>query len=300
VTPNHRWLVAVAMAIAAVTVPPASAGAQPIVVGVYAPTAPFPNTAARLDFASGLAEHIATTIGADSGVGRVYAKASDFASAARRGAIDYAVVDATYLAGSRRRYSVLGVATREGSATGSWQLVAGDKFRGILDLRNKRVIVPSMGGREQAFAINVALDSEVPGDFFGNVQSAPDAVSAVASVSLGRADAAMVPVSVSLPNGLSKIVTLPGISWPVLVVIKSSPRDGQVAAAAKTFSGGGFTGFADADESVYRTLARRFRTEPRRGPMIAPLLRGVLRGFIKKQDGSIRRPALSGYILQPN
>jgi hypothetical protein len=249
----------------------AAASAEPLRVGVYAPATPFEGTAARLDFANKLAKHIG---GADA-VGRVYGKASDFSSALRKGDIDLAVVDTTYLAASGGTYAVLAVAVRGGDTRVTWDLVARGTIDSVLELKGKTVLSPVVGGRETAFVNEALLGGELPPDFF-KVESSPDVLSAIAALGIGKADAAVVPSGLSLPSGTNRVVTLPAISWPVLIASPRASADTQALAAERslTFGGAGaISGFRSGSADAYKTLARRFGRPVRRGPMVMPNLR---------------------------
>lgn len=260
-----------AVALTALASVVASAAAEPVRVGVYAPATPFDGTGARLDFATRLAKHI----GGDDAVGRVYGKAGDFAAALRKGDIDLAVVDATYLAATGGSYAVLAVAVRGGDTKVGWDLVARGAVDSVLALKGKTVITPSVGGRETAFVTEALLGGELPPDFL-KVEPSPDVLSAIAALGIGKADAAVVPSGLALPAGTNRVVSLPAISWPVLIASPRAPASVQAAAAerALTFSGSGaISGFRPGSADAYRSLARRFGRPQRRGPMVVPNLR---------------------------
>lgn len=262
---------AIAIALLAVAATASVAAADGLRVGVFAPSAPFEGTAARLDFATKLAKHI----GGEDAVGRVYGKASDFSSALRKGEIDLAVVDATYLAATGGSYAVLAVAVRGGDTRTTWDLVARGTVDSVLELKGKTIIVPSVGGREAAFVGEALLGGELPADFW-KVDASPDVLSAVAALNLGKADAAVVPAGLSLPAGTNRVVSLPAVSWPVLIASPKASADVQALAAerALTFGGSGaLAGFRSGTSDAYKGLARRFGRTPRRGPMVVPNLR---------------------------
>ena len=88
-----------------------TARADNISVGVFTPSATFPSTTARVELASRLGDHLGKALGG-TGTGRVYARAGDFASAVKKGDVQVALVDATYLSTAGGGYTVIGVATR--------------------------------------------------------------------------------------------------------------------------------------------------------------------------------------------
>lgn len=260
---------AIAMLVLAATA--AAAEAQPLRVGLYAPATPFEGTAARLDFVTRLAKHL----GGPDAVGRVYGKAGDFASALRKGDIDLAMVDTTYLAAAGGSYAVLAVAVRGGDTRATWDLVARGTVDSVLALKGKTVITPAVGGREAAFVGEALLGGELPADFF-KVETSPDVLSAIAALGIGKADAAVVPSGLALPAGTNRVVSLPSISWPVLIASPRASAEVQALAAERslTFAGAGpISGFRSGSSDAYRSLARRFGRPQRRGPMVMPNLR---------------------------
>jgi ABC-type amino acid transport substrate-binding protein len=273
------------LTVAALVLMTAVASADGLRVGVFAPSTPFEGTGARLEFATKLARHI----GGDDAVGRVYGKASDFSSALRKGDIDLAVVDATYLAASGGSYAVLAVAVRGGDTRASWDLVARGTVDSVLALKGKTVLVPSVGGREGAFVGEALLGGELPADFW-KVESSPDVLSAIAALGLGKADAAVVPSGLSLPAGTNRVVSLPAVSWPLLIASPRASADVQALAAEKapTFGGSGaISGFRSGTSDAYKVLARRFGRPQRRGPMVVPNLRIAVGDLLEGRTFSI-------------
>lgn len=281
---------ATALALAA---PPAVA--DPVTVGVYAPSMPFDGTAARLELASKLAAHLA---GAD-GVGRVYGKASDFAAALARGEIQLAVVDAAFLAASGVAHTDLAVAIRGGDAAVAWQLVARAPIAGVLDLRGKTVVAPVAAPAD--FVDNAMLGGELPVGFF-RVEASPDVLSAVAAVDLGKADAAVVPGGIALPAGVVRIAALPTVSWPVLIAARGAPADviARARERAPSFAGSGaIAGFRAGGADGYQALARRLRRAVRRAPMLLPNLRITVGALIEGRAFTIATPPLASYLPAP-
>src|SRR5829696_5527978 len=86
--------------------------ADNLTVGLFAPTAPFPSTSARVELASRLAEHLGASVNR-TGSGKVFARGPDFAAAAKKGEVNVAVVDAAYLAVAGGNYTILASAVRD-------------------------------------------------------------------------------------------------------------------------------------------------------------------------------------------
>lgn len=277
------------------------AHAETITVGLYAPSEPFPSTAARVDLAKKLGDHLGTALGG-TGVGRVYARAGDFASAVKKGEVTVALVDATYLAGAGGNYSVIAVATRAGDSTHSWQLVARGAEK-IGQLKGKRVLVPSVGGRESDFVLNVLLGGEVAKDFFGKIESVPDTASTLAALGLGKAEAAVVPASVELPGGVVTVLALPQLSGPVLVAYGNltATQKQALATAAGSFRGDASVGgFKAGDADAVRSIARRFSIPVKRGPHAVPAVRVVVGDLVETRTFTIERTPATAFALAPS
>jgi ABC-type amino acid transport substrate-binding protein len=267
---------------------PRGARAQELRVGLYAPSAPFAGTSARLDFVTRLARHLGAATGR-TGRGKVYARAADFAGAVRAGQLDVAVVDPAYLAVSGAAHPVLATATRRGAAETAWQLVSRGGEGSILELRGKKLLCAAIGGREADFVYDALLGGELPRGFFAEVSGAPDVLSALAALGLGRADVAVVPAGVELPAGVRPVADLPPVSGPVLVAIGASAEDRRkLAAAATRFAGGEVLDGFTAGGEPGRTLGHRSAKRVRRGPMVIPTLRVAVDELVAR-----RRPTIA-------
>ncbi len=271
-----------------------TASAETVTVGLFAPSAPFPSTASRVDFATKLAEHIAKALGG-TGVGKVYARAGDFAAAVKKGEVTVAVVDATYLAGTSQSYTVLAASTRGGEVTQGWQVIARGGARKLAELRGKRVLVPANGGKEADLALNVLLGG-VEKDFV-KIEAAPDTVSALAAVGLGKADAAIVPLGVEPPAGTAQVLTLPALSTPLLVGYGTltAQQKAAIVAAAGSFKGDAtIAGFRGGDADAVKAIARRFGAPVKKGPMVSPSVRLLVGDLVEGRKLSIERtPAVT-------
>jgi hypothetical protein len=288
------------LVILAIVLASTTARAENVTVGLFAPSAPFPSTAARVELANKLGDHLGKAL-KGTGSGRNYARAGDYSSAVKKGDITVAVVDASYLAVAGGNYTVLAAAVRGGATSPGWQLVA----RGadsIGALRGKRVLVPSLGGRESDFVINVLFGGDVAKDYFGKIEAAPDTASTLAALGLGKADAAIVPAGVTLPSGTSTIVALPSLTGPVLVAYgnTSAQQKQALAAAAASFSGDGtISGFKAADADAVRSVARRFTVPIKRGPHVTPNVRLVVGDLVEGRTFGIERSSVTAFASAP-
>jgi hypothetical protein len=276
------------------------ARADTVTVGLFAPAAPFPSTAARVELASKLGDHVGKAFGL-AGTGKVFARAGDFAAAVKRGEITIALVDATYLASAGGNYTVIAAAVRGGATSHGWQLVARSTDK-ITALHGKRVLVPNVGGRETDFVLDVLLGGEVGRDFF-KVAAAPDTASALAALGLGKADAAMVPGGVELPPGTSSVLSLPALSGPVLVVFGSvsAQRKASLAQAATSFRGDAtVASLRGADADAVRQIARRFQPAVKRGPLAVPAIRLLVGDLVEGRALAIERTPVTAFVTGPD
>ena len=270
-----------------------------LTVGLFAPSAPFPSTAARVELANKLGDHLGKAID-ESGSGRNYTRSGDYAAAVKKGDLSVAVVDATYLAVSGGAYTVLAAAVRGGATSTGWQLVARGGAEKVASLKGKRVLVPSLGGRETDFVVNALFGGDIAKDFFGKIEAAPDTASTLAALGLGKADAAIVPMGVTLPSGTSVIVTLPELPGPVLVAYGSlsAPQRTALAAAAGTFTGDvTISGFRPIDADSIRGVARRFTVPAKRGPHVLPNVRLVVGELVEGRTFSIERTPATQFVV---
>jgi len=278
-----------------------SARAENVTVGLFAPTAPFPSTSARVDLATKLAEVIGKALGGTASA-KVFARASDFASAVKKGDVQVALVDAAYLASAGGGYTVIAAATRGGASEHRWQLIA----RGVeklADLKGKRVLVPAIGARETDFVLDVLLGGEVAKDFFGKIEPAPETASALAALGLGKADAAVVPAGVELPASVVTVLALPAVQGPVLVAYGSvtAAQRSAIASAVASFQGDAtVAGFKPAAADAVQQVARRFSVPAKRGPLAVPAVRLLVGDLVEGRTFSIERTPATSFAVAPD
>jgi ABC-type taurine transport system substrate-binding protein len=276
------------------------AHADTVTVGLFAPTAPFPSTSARVELATRLGEHVGKALG-HTGSGKVFARGSDFAAAVRKGEVGVALVDAAYLAVAGGNYTVIASAIRGGDTMHGWQLVARGSDK-LAALKGKRILVPGIGGREPELVLNVLLAGEVPKDYFAKIETAPDTVSALAALGLGKADAAVVPAGVELPSGAKVVLELPRLSGPVLVTYASiSAQQRQtLAAAVGSFKGDAtVSGFRAGDADAVKQIARRFVVPTKRGPLAVPAVRLLVGDLVEGRKLAIERTPVTAFATKP-
>lgn len=276
-----------------------TAHAESVTVGLFAPTAPFPSTSARVELASRLGDHIGKALGG-TGSGKVFARGADFTAAVKKGEVTIALVDAAHLAVAGGNYTVVAAAVRGGESTHGWQLLARgtDKLAG---LKGKRVLVPGIGGRETELVLNVLFGGELAKDFFAKIEPAPDTVSALAALGLGKADAVIVPSGVDLPQGANVVMKLAALSGPVLVVYGGTPAQRQaIADAATSFKGDATVASLRAtDVEAVRGVARRFVVPAKRGPLAVPAIRVLVGDLVEGRAFTIERTPVTAFVAKP-
>ncbi len=249
-----------------------AAAEDTITIGLFAPTAPFGGSGDRVSFVNSLADHLASEAGGKKVAGKVYSSAGAFASAVKKGEIQFAVVDAPYAAAQGLPYKILASAIRGGGSTASWQVIASSGIKKLADLKGKKIAIPGTGAKLNAFLTNALFGGEVEASFFGKIIEAGDAKSAATMVSVGKADAAVVPSGTDT-SGVSVVMSLTTVGWPMFVSLPGTDASlaGTFGKRVKSFSSNGaFSGFGSADAGKYKSLSGSFGRGTKRGPMVVP------------------------------
>jgi hypothetical protein len=224
-----------------------------------------------------------------------------FASAVKKGDVHVAIVDARYAAvAGIGGGTIVAVATRGGDDSAAWQLVT-RSAKSVLELKGKTVLVPSMGGREAEFVRNAMYGGELAKDFFGKIDVAPDTAAALASLALGKADAAIVPAGAEAPGGTSVIATLPSAPNAVVIVygLDEAARAQVVAALGQVQGGGAIDGFHATGGDIVRGLAHRMTVADKHGPMAVPDVHIGLGDLVAGRAFSIPRADVKQFVAPP-
>jgi len=228
-------------ALALVITLPRAAHAE-VGIGLYSPSSSFAGTGERMRFVSALAKHVSAELGQEV-TGRVYSSASSLAEALKQGDVSFAVVDVPNLGG--HGWKPLATLKVGGSGTVRWRVLGASGVSTLADLKGKKVVIANAGGKASAFVTGVLFEGEVSASFLGGVDELPDAPSAVKAVTLGRADAVIVPDDVGT-EGLTEVLVLRSIGRPVLIAASGTDKAlvSSVVTAAKSWTGaGGSDGF---------------------------------------------------------
>jgi ABC-type amino acid transport substrate-binding protein len=250
----------------------AHAADKPLTIAIYAPNAPFASGTDRFAFITRLAQQISSVAGVPA-TGKAFARAGDLEAAIKNKQVDFAVIDGVYLAERGVPYSVLATATSGGDTAPKWALFSGDVSK-VEELQGKKLSVATSGPRDPEFLSNALFDGELQvAKFFSTRQQAPDIASAVAAVTLHKADAVFAPESQG--KGLKKVFEVRdrvpnpafcevsgGLSPDVVNKVKNAVLAHGVA--------GALDGWKASSAEPYRSLAGRMGARTRRPVMVEP------------------------------
>lgn len=253
----HVLLPVTAVVAAAAALAVRGGDAQPaptkLVVGIYAPTVEFSTSAARLQYAQGLAKAIAAQTGIETEA-RSFAAFGQLKSAG----VDFAVVEGQCYAGSLG-WPLLATAEIGGGTSRAWALFSG-AGGSMQELKGTKLAYVQTGCNDGGFIDNAMLDSEVDAAFFSARVGKPDLLGAVAEVaSYHSAQAVFAPVGSQ--KGLTKVFDTGPVPNPAFVQLNSKvPAEVvvKVSAAVTGYGGGGaITGWAGPNRGLYQGLAGR-------------------------------------------
>ena len=136
--------------------------------------------------------------------GKAFARSADLETAIAAKQVDFAVIDGVYLAESGVPYAVLATATSGGETAPKWALFS-PAATTSQTLQGKKLAIATGGPRDDDFIGNALFDGELQVEevLRGAVNKAPDIASAVAAVTLSKADAVFAPESEG--KGLKKV-----------------------------------------------------------------------------------------------
>lgn len=250
---------------------PALAADKPLTVAIYAPNAPFESGADRFAFVNRLAQQITSAAGVPA-EGKAFARASDLENAIKNKQVDFAVIDGVYLAERGVPFNVLATATSGGETQPRWALFSGSATN-VTDLQGKKLSLASSGPKDVAFIENALFDGELQiGKWFASKTGAPDLSSAIAAVTLKKADAVFAPESQG--KGLKKIFDAGRVPNPAFCEVGSVSADVvskvKQAVLSHGAAGPGLDGWKAGGAEPYRALAGRMGARVRRPVMVEP------------------------------
>lgn len=291
---------------------PARADGEPLILALYAPTAPLASAEARYAYVDKLARQLQS-----AGVpaqGKVFAKAADFESAIKRDQVDLAILDAFYVADRGASYTVLAVATAAGEPYLRWSLYTHVSSGNILDMAGKQLawVAPTGKDKDSAYIGNVLLYGELKPTFFTLRTPAPDISAAVSDVALRRADCVFAPEPAVAGKSLRRVYDAGEagrIPNPALVQISQKLSSEDAATVRRVVAGFNTTGILDGWRSgggigdAYRGLRQRLRGRPERSLIMAEpsrLASPVTSTMIQPVDTPPQLPGLRALLVPQN
>ncbi len=237
-----------------------------LVVGIYAPTVEFATSAARLQYAQGLAKAIAAQTGIETEA-RSFAAFGQLKSAG----VDFAIVDGQCYAGSLG-WPALATAEIGGGTSRAWALFSGAGAT-MQELKGTKLAYVQTGCNDNGFIDNAMLDSEVDAAFFAARVGKPDLLGAVAEVATYHSAAAVF-APVGSQKGLTKVFDTGPVPNPAFVQVNGKvPADvvAKVGAAVTGYGGGGaIAGWAGPNRGLYQGLAGRLGKVAKQGVFANP------------------------------
>jgi len=241
---------------------------EKVTIAIYAPNAPFESGDARYSFVSRLAQQVTSVAGVQAEP-KAFVRAGDFEAAIKKNQIDFAVVDGVYLAERGVPFTILAAASAGGDTSAHWSLYSTESG-GVLELRGKKLALAATGSKDAQFVDNALLEGELQKLFASRV-NAPDIASAVAAVSLKKAECVFAPDA--LGKGLRKVFDAGRVPNPAFVAVKTLPpalvEKVRRAVMAHTASGA-FDGWRAGSPDPYKVLGGRMAARARRPVMAEP------------------------------
>lgn len=245
----------------------ATAQAQEITIGIYAPSVEFGTAQARLAYVQGLAKAIEQNTG-------IKTNAQSYASlgALKKDAVDFAIIDGQCYA-TNLSYKLLAAANIGGGTSRSWALYSnsGD----LPALKGKKLAIINTGCNDAGFVDNAMLESEVDPAHFGSRVGKPDLSAAISEVASYKTAQAVFAPSGS-QKGLTKLFDTGSVPNPAFVdmggKLPAATVD-KVSAAVLGYGGGGaISSWQKGDTGVYRGLAGRLGRVTKQGVLVTPEL----------------------------
>lgn len=258
-------------------------------VGIYTPTVPFKNSAARLQYV----QRVSKAIGAATG-SKVQGKSYASLGALRKAKPDFAVIDALCYS-TNRKWKLLANGTVGGRASNTWALysrVSG----GMPGLKGKKLSYVKMGCRDKDFILNAMLETEVGRKHFSAMVGKPTLSGAVADVASFKTSSAVFAPS-GQQKGLSKVFATTSVPGPAFVQVNSKLSKSVVAKVRKAVvgygGGGAITGWGAASGKPYDSLKRKLRKKVKKPFFAAPGAVRLSSGQVIKTPKSLDDSALT-------
>lgn len=272
-----------------------------VVLGVFAPAAPLENTEARLELGTALAAHLTTALPQGEKVRpRVFARVAEFEKAKDLALV---LVDSTYVPFAPASWRVVAR-----SPDMAWQLVARkgiDSVAALMRQPQRRLSVATGGSDSLASRIADGLLRGEARALFTHISQAPDSVSALATLALGKVDCVLVPRDTPMMLGsATAILSLDAEPMPGMVLMATSQlgdeRRRLFAEVAPTFRGAApVPSLFAADARTREAIVQRLAVTARRGPMAAAPLRALVGRLLVDPVASIPLPPPEAFVAVP-
>ncbi len=224
-------------------------------VGIYTPSVPFKNSAARLQYVQRVSKAIGSATGS-----KVQGKSYASLGALKKAKPDFAIIDALCYS-TNLRWKLLANGKVGDSASRTWGLysrVGG----GMPGLKGKKLSYVKMGCRDKDFIMNAMLETEVGGKHFSAMVGKPTLSGAVADVASFKTSSAVF-APAGQEKGLSKVFATTSVPGPAFVQVNSKLKKGVVDKVKKAVAGygggGAISGWGAANRKSYEALKRKLR-----------------------------------------
>jgi hypothetical protein len=234
-------------------------------IAIYAPSADFADSGARLAYVQGLARAIQQKTGIPT-TGKAYVRLGDLTAAKP----DFAIVEGLCIA-TKNLGQVLATAQMGGGTTQSWGLYTrgGESFS---NLKGKKLAYVKTDCRDADFLDNAMMASEVKTkSHFASLVDKQDVKGAVAAVKdYKQADGVFAPAGQA--RGLTRVFDTIPVPNPGFVVLAKGLPAATVSSVQSAVLGYGASGGIDGWKAAtsYRELAGDLGTRVKRGIFAAP------------------------------
>jgi len=292
-----RWghIVAAAMALILPASTPAHAERPAsLTIAIYAPSAPFLDSATRLEHLRGIARAIESRTGIPTAY-ESFARYGDLIKSKP----DFAILDAPCVVAHGG--TALATAVIAGGTSQSWGLYARDATTAA-GLAGKRLAYLKTGCRDLDFLEFAMLGAAVKAtEFFGSLVDKGNTMIGVITTVARYRDADAVFAPAALAGGLHKVLEVPAVPNPGFVVMRTgidAEVVGQVREAILGYGGELITGWRPP--ASYGDLAVRMSSRPKRLLFALPeRVRIGFAGAMSADDGGLKRVPVRRRLWAP-
>lgn len=260
-----------------------------LTIGIYTPTVPFKNSAARLQYVQRVSKAIESATGS-----KVQGKSYASLGALKKAKPDFAIVDALCYS-TNLKWKLLANGKVGKNASSQWGLysrVSG----GMSGLKGKKLSYVKMGCRDKDFIMNAMLETEVGGKHFSALVGKPTLSGSVADVASFKTSSAVF-APAGQQKGLTKVFSTDSVPGPAFVQVNSKlgkSLSAKVKKAVVGYGGGGaISGWGGANKKSYESLKRKLGKRVKRPFFVAPSPVRLSSGQVIKTPKSLNDSALT-------